>query len=31
MNADASVHLTLGFFAGMAAMWLYGRYTRNGA
>jgi hypothetical protein len=29
VNADASIHLTLGFFAGMAAMWLYGRYTRG--
>lgn len=29
MSAEASVHLTLGFFAGAAAVWLYQRYTRG--
>ena len=28
-GASASVHVTLGFFAGAAAMWLYTRYTRG--
>ena len=29
MNAEASIHLTLGFFAGIAITWLYQRYTRG--